>query len=1036
MNFKRVNNLTGWAIFIIAAFVYLSTMEATGSFWDCGEFASSAYKLQIPHPPGAPLFIMLGRLFMIPFSNPNYAILGLNTMSALMSAFCILFLFWSITHFARRIYEKNNIKPITNSQLFSIMAAGAVGALAYTFSDSFWYSAVESEVYASSSFFTAIVFWSALKWDQAVVNEKLKGVKGNFTPADKWLILIFYLIGLAVGVHLLPILSIPAIVMIYYFRRYKVTRWGTFRAFIAACIITGIVQVPMIQWSIKLASDFDILFVNSFDLPFFSGFTFFFILIAFIIYLMLRLAKKKNWNFLRLAMWSFAFVLLGFSTYFTTMIRSLADPAIDMFNVDNPLSLEGYLSREQYGTWPILKGQDFTDEPIEQKYEDVYVKGKNKYVKKGKKVVTEYDPSDLHYFPRMWDNSNDQGHADYYANFAGIGKDPKTGKYYDKPTMADNISFFFSYQLNWMYWRYFMWNFAGKQNDLQGVDMGNVRDGNWLTGISFWDNARLGDQSKMPDTLKNNKAHNRLFALPLLLGLLGLIYQYQKDKQNGLVVGLLFFFTGIAIVIYLNQAGNQPRERDYAYVGSFYAFAMWIGIGVMYVKEIFEKYMKGKMANYVSAGLCLLAVPVLMAGQEWNDHDRSHKTLARDLATDYLQSCAPNAILITFGDNDTYPLWFDQEVLGVRRDIRVINSSLLGTDWYINQLRYAINKSAPIPVIWTPDQIIGSNRDAIYFFPDLPGAKVDQTKPMDLYTMMKDYAGSDDPARMYQNGDDFLNIFPTKNVEVPVDTNLVRQNGTVNPGDSVVNEMEFTIPKNALMKNESAILNIIAANNWKRPIYFTSPYSDLGFQQYLRTDGLTYRLVPVKNSEVNDTWAYDVMMKKFVFGNANVPGVYFDEENRRHLNTIRMQYAQVANDLANHGKMEEAKQMLERCDKNMLQQNFPYGMASRRQQQDQISAMFLQAAYRAGDTTLAKKVSDALRADLEQQIMYFNSLDENKQQSLAIDNQIVQQLLQQLQGMEQYFTRPQADTPGENRNPVINKMPVPDKEKEVHDKTQ
>lgn len=1038
MSYKRINNITGWVICIIACFVYLSTMEATGSFWDCGEFASSAYKLQIPHPPGAPLFIMLGRLFMIPFSNPNNAILGLNTMSALMSGFCILFLFWTITHFAKKLVEKNNNgNPLSNTQIFTIMAAGAVGALAYTFSDSFWYSAVESEVYASSSFFTAIVFWLALKWEHAVTQEKLSGIKGNFTPADKWLILIFYMIGLAVGVHLLPILAIPAIVMLYYFKRYKVTKWGTFWAFLAACAVTGIVQVPMIQWSIKLASEFDILFTNSFALPFFTGFSFFFIFIAFLIYLMLRLAKKRNWNFLRLAMWSFAFILLGFSTYFTTMIRSNADPAIDMFNVDNPLSLEGYLSREQYGDWPIIKGQDFTDEPTNQTYEDTYVKGKDKYVKKGKKVVTEYAPSDLHFFPRMWDNSNDQGHADYYASFAGIQKDQKTGKYYEKPTMGDNIAFFFSYQLNWMYIRYFMWNFAGKQNDLQGVDMGNVRDGNWITGISFWDNARLGDQSKMPQSLKENKSNNKLFALPLLLGLLGLIYQYQKDKEDTLVIGLLFFFTGIAIVVYLNQAGNQPRERDYAYVGSFYAFAVWIGIGVMYVKELFDKYMSPKTANYLAAALCLLAVPVLMAGQEWNDHDRSQKTLARDIAKDYLESCAPNAILITFGDNDTYPLWFDQEVLGIRRDVRVINSSLLGTDWYLNQLRYKVNKSDPIPIIWTPEQILGSNRDAIYFFPDLPGAKVDQTKPMDLYTMMKDYSGSDDPSKMYQNGDDFLNIFPTKNVEVPVDTALVRQNGTVNPDDTVLSKLDFTIPKNALLKNESAILNIIAANKWKRPIYFTSPYGDLGFQQYLRTDGLTYRLVPVKSADVNRDWAYNVMMNKFAFGGADKPGTYFDEENRRHLNTLRMQYAQVAGNLAENGKLKEARNLLEECDKNMLQQNFPYGMASRREQQDQISGQFLLACYRSGDTVLAKKVADNLRADLQQQVMYFNSLDENRQQYLAYDNQIVTQMLQQLQGMEQYFSRPPVQqTSPESAQKTIKNLPVPKKDTQRHDKTQ
>ncbi len=1005
MSFKRINNITGWAVCLIACMVYLLTMEATGSFWDCGEFASSAYKLQIPHPPGAPLFILLGRIFMIPFSNPDNAILGLNSMSALMSGFTILFLFWSITHFARKIVEKqiDATGSLSNGQVFMIMAAGVVGALAYTFSDSFWYSAVESEVYASSSFFTAIVFWAVLKWEQDVTTEQLNGIKGHFTRADRWLILIFYLIGLAVGVHLLNILTIPAIVMVYYFKRYNVTNWGTFWAFVIGCLVTGIVQVPMIQWTIKLAGQFDILFVNDFGLPFFTGFTFFFVLLAVLIWYMLRLARQKNWNFLKLAMWSFAFVLIGFSTYYTTLIRSNADPAVDMFNVDNPVSLVGYLSREQYGDWPVLYGQDFTAQPTSQDPVDVYVKGKDKYEKKGRKYVTEYAPEDKHFFPRMWDNSNDQGHADYYASFAGIGKDQKTGAYYDKPTVGDNFRFFVSYQFNWMYFRYFMWNFAGKQNDIQGVDMGNVRDGNWLTGISFWDNARLGDQSKMPDTIKHNKAHNTLFCLPFILGILGLLYQYKKDKRDTLVTALLFFFTGFAIIIYLNQAGNQPRERDYAYVGSFYAFAIWIGLGVLYVKELFEKFMKPALANYAAAGLCLLAVPVLMASQEWNDHDRSHKVLARDLAVDYLQSCAPNAILITFGDNDTYPLWYAQEVQGIRRDIRVINSSLLGTDWYINQLRYKVNQSDPIDVLWTPEQIMGSKRDAIYYYPDAPGAKVDQSQPMDLYTMLKDYSGSDDPTRMAQNGDDYLNIYPTKKVKIPVDINLVKQNGTVNATDSVVSEVDFDIPKNALGKNETAILNIIAANKWKRPIYFTSPYDELGFQPYLRTDGLTYRFVPVRSGEVNRDWAYNVMMNKFVFGNADKPGVYYDEENRRHLNTIRMQYAQVANNLAEHDRKDDAKKMLEKCDKMMLQENFPYGLVSRRQQQDQISGQFLLAAYKAGDTVLAKKVSDALRKDLEQQVTYFNSLDENKQASLAYENQIVNQLLQQLQQMEQYF---------------------------------
>ena len=1026
MSFKKINNITGWTVFLIASTVYLMTMEATGSFWDCGEFVSSCFKLQIPHPPGAPLFVLLGRLFTIPL-DAHHAALGVNTMSALASGFTILFLFWSITHFARKIVQRNTV-TLTNNQVFGIMAAGVVGALGYCFSDSFWYSAVEGEVYALSAFFTAVVFWSILKWENEITEEQKNGIKGNFTRADRWLILIFYLMGLAVGVHLLNLLTIPAMVMIYYFKRYKVTRWGTFFAFVIGCIITGVVQIAVLQWSIKLAGNFDILFKNSFGLPFFSGFAFFFVLLAVVIYFVLKLANKKNWNLLKLGMWGLAFMILGFSTYFTTLIRSNADPAVDMFNVDNPVSLVGYLSREQYGDWPILYGQDFTAEVTEQKPVDTYVKGNDKYEKKGRRYETDYAPEDKHVFPRMWDASNDQGHADYYLGFTNnVTKDPKTGAYEGKPTMGDNISYFLQYQVNWMFWRYFMWNYAGKQNDLQGIDIGNVRDGNWLTGISFWDNIRLGDQSKMPDSIKHNKSNNKLFCLPLILGILGLIYQYKKDKRDLLVVGLLFFFTGFAIVIYLNQAGNQPRERDYAFAGSTYAFAFWIGLGVLYVKELFNKFMDNRMAGYVAAAICTLAVPVLMASQEWDDHDRSKKVLARDLAIDYLESCAPNAVLITFGDNDTYPLWYAQEVEGVRRDIRVINSSLLGTDWYINQLRYKVNQSDPIDVLWTPDQILGSKRDAIYFFPQLPGATVDQTKPMDLYSMLKDYAGSDDPNKMYlpQGQEEYLNIYPTKNVKVPVDVDFVRKNGTVNIDDSVVSELTFTIPKNVIGKNDAAILNIIAANKWKRPIYFTSPYGELGFQSYLRTDGLTYRLVPLKNSDVNRNWVVDKMLNKFVFGNADKHGVYYDEENRRHLITIRMQYALAALNLADNDRKGDAKKLLERCDKMMLQENFPYGMVSRDQRHNEISGQFLLAAYKSGDTLLANKVYASIRKDLEQEIAYFNALDEDKQGAQVNDNQRAMQILQQLQQMEQYFTTPKPVLNPESQKPVINNLPKP-----------
>ncbi|MEY2916559.1 MAG: hypothetical protein RIS73_273, partial [Bacteroidota bacterium] len=553
MNFKRINNITGWLVCIIACAVYIMTMEATGSLWDCGEFASSAYKLQIPHPPGAPLFVLIGRLFMAPF-DPQHAATGINLMSALASGFTILFLFWSITHFARKIVTKGD-SELTTEKSFIIMAAGIVGALAYTFSDSFWYSAVEGEVYALSSFFTAVVFWAMLKWEQNVDVEEARGIKGHFTHADRWIILIFFLMGLSIGVHLLNLLTIPAIVIIYYYKRYKVTNWGLLWAFLIGCAITGLVQKAVIQWTIKGAGNFDVFFVNSLGLPFFSGFSFFFVFIGALVFFGLRIAKSKNWNFLKLGLWSFAFMVIGcFSSYFTTLVRSNANPSVDMYNVDNPISLVGYLGREQYGDWPILYGQDFTAQPIDNKITETYTKSKDKYEKNGRRVEYVYAPEDMHLLPRMWDQSNDQGHADYYANWMGIGKD-KQGNWERPPTMGENIQFAFSYQLGWMYMRYFMWNFAGKQNDLQGVYMGNVRDGNWKTGIGPWDTFRLGNQDTMPDSLKNNKANNKLFALPFILGLLGFIYQVKKDKRGGFVVGLLFLLTGAAVIFYLNQAG-------------------------------------------------------------------------------------------------------------------------------------------------------------------------------------------------------------------------------------------------------------------------------------------------------------------------------------------------------------------------------------------------------------------------------------------------------------------------------------------------
>ena len=1065
MLFTRINNLIGWVVFSIAAAVYIMTAEAGGSLWDCGEFVSSCFKVQIPHPPGAPLFVIIGRVFIVLFGdNPLTAAKAVNIMSALASAFTILFLFWTITHFARKIMDLKTSETLTTSQLISVMGAGVVGALAYTFSDSFWYSAVEGEVYALSSFFTAIVFWAILKWEN----------QADEVDADKWIVFIFFMMGLSIGVHLLNLLTIPAIVMVYYFRKQDsfnyavIKKWflviigvggilafigglvvanaevnpergveldstlgglmllGTIAAigllyffesldkgkkktyagiyifFVIACAITGIVQVGVIQYTVKIAGFFDRIFVNDFKLPFFTGFATFFVLVAALIWYGLKVAASKGWSMLRLGIWCLTFMLIGYSTYLTTMIRSSANPSVDMYNVDNPISLVGYLGREQYGDFPLLYGQKFTARPVDVKTTGMrYQKSTDKYIELGEDRKYVFAPEDKMVFPRIWDMSNDQNHADYYAFYLGMNR-MQDGTYDHEINQFDNIKYFFGYQLNWMYFRYFMWNFSGKQNDNQGLFAGNVRDGNWITGIAPIDQLLYGDQSAMPDSLKNNKANNKLFALPFILGLLGMVFHYRKKRADFGVNFLMFFFTGFAIVLYLNQAGYQPRERDYAYVGSFYAFAVWIGLGVLMVKELFVKAIA--LEKTAAAGLatvvCLLAVPALMASEEWDDHDRSNKVIARDLAKNYLESCAPNAILFTFGDNDTYPLWYAQEVEGIRKDIRVINYSLLGIDWYINQLRYKVNESPAIDVIWSADQIEGGKRDYIEY---KANASMPDDKFYNLYNVMKNYVGKDNPDNDYS--------FPVKNVTVPVDLAAAIKNGTVNATDSVLSSLDFSLPRNALMKNESAVLNIIAANNWKRPIYFTNAGAELGFDQFLRRDGLSYRLAPVKNTKVNTNWMLDKLTNKFAFGNADKPGVYFDEENRRHLGGIRSAYAELAIDLAAKNRKEEARVVLNKADKMLHESNFGYGLTSRGNLHNRNSLLFLEACYLSGDQALVQKVSAAVKKDLAQQVNYYNSLSGMKAENMAQEKQTAEGYLQALTQMQTMYN-PSVEIPG------------------------
>ncbi len=962
MDFKKINNWTGWLVTLIACTVYIMTSEAASSFWDCGEFISSAYKLQIPHPPGAPMFVLLGRVFIILFGdNPLTAAKAVNTMSALASGFTILFLFWTITHFAKRIVVKQTGTEPVGYQIVAIMGAGIVGALAYTFSDSFWYSAVEGEVYALSSFFTALVFWAILKWEH----------KADQPGADKWIIFIFYMMGLSIGVHLLNILTIPAIVMVYYFRQYKPTITGGLVAFLVGVVITGFIQVVLIQYTIKWAGAFDVNFVNSMGLPFFSGFIFFFVLLAAILTWGIYYANKKGLYFLKLGVWSMIFMLLGYTTYITTMIRSNADPSVDMYNVDNPVTLVGYLGREQYGDWPILFGPDYVDKVDNIENGDQYVKAPTNYELAGKNYKRDWSSApSSHLFPRMWDGENDRGQMDSYKAFAGVVDG-------EAPTLRDNIKYFTNYQFGFMYLRYFLWNFAGKQNDLQGF--GNVRDGNFSTGISFIDNFFFGDQSKLPDTIKNNnKAHNSLFMLPFFLGLFGFLFQYQQNKKDFIVTGLLFFFTGLAIVLYLNQVSLQPRERDYAYVGSFYAFAIWIGLGVLQVIQWLTKVVNQKTASVIATVVCLLAVPALMAQQEWDDHDRSQKLLPRDLARNYLESCPPNAILFSFGDNDTYPLWYAQEVEGIRPDVRVVVNSLLGSDWYMRELRYKVNQSDKFDVIFSEEQVSGNKLNVAYYNA-LP--EYGETRYHNLDSVLRYVIGDPSGKYMASTTDGPVNIFPTHKFKVSVNKANALASGIAKPTDTMVDELliDFNPNRQYLLKNELAMYAIIATSDFKRPICFTSTQElkELGLDKYVRQTGMSYQLVPVMNQTIDAEVAYKNMMTKFSFGNAKNPNVYFDEENRRHLNSMRLAFSQVAQALAIEGKRDSAQQLLRKFDSETNEKNFPYGMTSNRgNQHNYFSYLFLQACYASGELKLANKVSVSLLKDLKQGVAYYKSLGE------------------------------------------------------------
>ncbi len=924
--YKFYNIVVGWFIFLVAAVVYLSTIEPTTSFWDCPEFITTAFSLQVGHPPGAPLFMIMGRLFALFASSPSQVSVMANVLSGLASAFTILFLFWTITHMARKIVLRDSAE-LTLPQMIAVLGAGAVGALAYTFSDTFWFSAVEGEVYGMSSFFTALVFWCILKWEN----------EADERYANRWIIFICYLIGLSIGVHLLNLLAIPAIILVYYFRKYEPTRAGVIAAVGLSLLLVAFVMFLFIPGVVIVAQWFELIFVNGIGAPYHTGVIVYSIALFAAIVWGIKYTIKKQQVLANTIILGLTVMIIGYSSYALIVIRSAANPPMDQNNPDNAFSLLSYLNREQYGSKPVFYGQ-YYNAPLDA--ENPYSKGSANYIRKnGKyeiadyKQIQNYDSRFTTLFPRMFSSSPD--HVKEYQSWANIkgtpisvtGRDGETQRLI-KPTFIENINFFLSYQINWMYWRYFMWNFAGRQNDIQGN--GDILNGNWISGINAIDSFRLGDQSHLPDSLAKNRGKNKYYMLPLILGLLGLFLQFNggdKGKKDFWVVLSLFVMTGLAILVYLNQEPLQPRERDYAYAGSFYAFAIWIGLGVLYVYQLLTKISPAKQSAIAATLISLIAVPMVMANQNWDDHDRSGRFTARDFGRDYLESCAPNAIIFTNGDNDTFPLWYAQMVEGVRQDVRVCNLSYFQTDWYVDQMKRKAYDSDPLPIKFERNQYVQGTRDVVYV--------LDQIKRPVILKEAMDFVRSDDPGTKLQQAEN-ASFLPSRQLVYEVDKAAVIANNVVSPKDvdKIVPQLEINITGNYLTKDELMILDIISNNNWKRPIYFAITVGRdkyLNLQDYFQTEGFAYRLVPIKTpagngqvGRVRTDVMYNNIVNKFKWGNMNDPKVYLDENNVRMSMNVRNSFVRLADGLLLEGKRDSAIAVLDRCNELVPNEKVPY----------------------------------------------------------------------------------------------------------------
>ena len=963
-NYRFWNNALGWTTFVVALITYTLTLEPTVSFWDCGEYITTSVKLEVGHPPGAPVFQLIANVMsQLALGDVTRQAYWVNFTSGLSSALSIPFLFWTITMLAKKLVRGEE----SLGQNIAILGSGLVGALAFTWSDSFWYSAVEGEVYAMSSFFTAAAFWAALKWEASTDHDP---------RANRWLLLVAYLTGLSIGVHILVFLIIPAVVMIYFYKNYpKVTLRTWVVANSAAVVVLALVFAVIIPVILRLFGLFEITAVNSIGLPKNSGSALMAIAIVSGVYFGIRWAVKTNRPLVEQGILAVVMILIGYSSFVVLAVRSNANTPIDENNPEDALSLLAYYNREQYGDWPVLYGQSFNSKLDSQKpYSDgapTYLfseaTGKYEVVNEARAEKPNFAKSDVGFFPRMWSDQAD--HVENYKKIFGANPDKKI-------TFSEHFKYFLDYQVGQMWFRYFMWNFAGRQNDDQ--NRYELVNGNWLTGIDFLDEMRLGPQSNLPDTMKAQGGRNIYYALPLILGLLGLWFQAKRDQRNAWVITLLFLFTGLAIVVYTNHKPFEPRERDYAFVGSFYVFAIWVGLGVVALYELLAKYRSTALALGVT--VLTLGVPTIMVAENWDDHDRSNRYTARDIAKMYLDSCEPNAILFTNGDNDTFPLWYVQEVEGYRTDVRIVNLSLLNTDWYIDMMKRTFYDSSPVPFSFTKSEYVQGTRDVLYYQEmGLQGRWyvkdfLDYAKRSDDAVMFTAFGGTDSPKK--------LQFFPMKNFRVPINKADVIKAGLATDSALIPDYIDWNWGSSIVAKRDLMLIDLIANNDWSRPIYFSttvgsSASSFFWLQDYLRLEGVAYRLTPFATpgagngyefGSINTDKCYNLMVNpeglegRFNFGNMEVPDVFLDETVRRSSYNLRATYARTALALVRNGQNDKAIEVLNTASAKMPISKLGY---------DYFTLGLIEAYFAAGDKKTALSTIEGFKTDIVQRLDYY-----------------------------------------------------------------